>query len=127
MQEFEQHWLPHISDAGLNRLVELLEKRSPLLIHGMFTRACAMGCLASHIAWHHPTTEHLYDEAGVVWLTRVAKLNPATSALILDWDRAGPHDWELHEQLLAACRAEQQTRRELSTDLDAVCEPCFGY
>ena len=108
--EFRAAWLPHVSDDGLARLIDLLGKASPLLIHGAFTRAVPMGCLASHIAWRHPATEHLDADAGVFWLTRVAGLNPATSAVILAWDRLGVGDWALRDDLLAACRAEQARR-----------------
>lgn len=114
--EFRTAWLPNVSDEGLSRLVELLEKSSPLLIHGAFTRAVPMGCLASHIAWNHEATCRHQHEAGVLWLTRVAKLNPATSAVILAWDRGGMADYELRSQLLAACRNEQEFRA-------AECEP----
>ena len=38
--ELRSAWLPNITDAGLDRLVDLLEKGSPLLIHGCFTRRC---------------------------------------------------------------------------------------
>ena len=81
--ELRSAWLPHMTDAGLDRLTELLEKGSPLLIHGCFTRAVPMGCLASHVAWHHPRTAHLTADAGITWLYHVAGLNPATSAVIL--------------------------------------------
>lgn len=108
--EFRAHWLPRVTDDGLARLIHLLDTASPLLIHGAFTRACAMGCLATHIGWHHPATRHLNDEAGVCWLTRVAELNPATSQVILAWDRDGAHDWELRAELLKACRDEQAVR-----------------
>jgi hypothetical protein len=111
LHEFRTAWLPHVTDTGLERLVELLERGSPLLIHGAFSRACAMGCLATHIAWHHPQTRTLNDEAGVCWLTRVAELNPATSLVILAWDRAGSGDWELRAELARACRAELADRR----------------
>jgi hypothetical protein len=110
LAEFRDSWLPHVSDDGLARLIELLEKASPLLIHGAFTRAVPMGCLASHIAWNHEQTCHLGHEAGVMWLSRVAGLNPATSSLILAWDRCGVGDFELRTALLAACTAER-TRR----------------
>lgn len=110
LAEFRGVWLPNATDAGLDRLVELLEQGSPLLIHGSFARAVPMGCIATHLGWHHPTTRHLQAEAGVSWLTRVAKLNPATSAVVLAWDRAGLSDWELRSELLAACRAEQSRR-----------------
>jgi hypothetical protein len=70
-----------------------------------------MGCLASHIAWNHPATRHLGDaDAGVQWLTRVARLNPATSAVILAWDREGALDLDLIAGLLSACRDEQSRR-----------------
>lgn len=108
--EFRAAWLPHVSTAGLNRLVDLLARASPLLIHGAFTRAMPMGCLASHIAWNHEQTCHLQHEAGVLWLSRVAKLNPATSAVILAWDRAGMGDFELRSGLLAACEDELARR-----------------
>lgn len=111
--EFEACWMPHITDAGLERLIELLGKGSPLLIHGAFTRSVPMGCLATHIAWNHPRTCRLQHEAGVVWLTKVAGLNPATSSVILAWDRDGVGDFELRSTLLAAC-LEEQTRRAAS-------------
>ena len=69
-----------------------------------------MGCLATQLGWHHPATRHLAEDAGVRWLTRVARLNPATSAVVLDWDRGGVRDWGLRTGLLAACRAEQDRR-----------------
>ena len=110
LTEFRTAWLPHVPDSGLARLAELLESASPLLIHGAFTRVLPMGCLATQVAWHHPETRHLNEEAGVCWLTKVAGLNPATSAVILAWDRAGLHDRELRAELLAACRDEQARR-----------------
>src|SRR5262245_51001934 len=109
--EFRALWLPHVTDAGLNRLIELLEKASPLLIHGAFTRAMPMGCLASHIAWNHPQTCQHQHEAGVMWLSNVAGLNPATSSVILAWDRHGAGDFQLRTALLEACREEQSARR----------------
>ena len=112
LTEFCTHWLPHATDAGLQRIVDLLERVSPLLIHGAFTRTYPMGCLATHLGWHHPRTKHLSDEAGICWLSRVAGLNPATSLVILRWDQYGPHDRELRGALLAACRAELARRAE---------------
>ncbi len=108
--EFRAAWLPHVTDDGLRRLIDLLGKGSPLLIHGAFTRAVPMGCLASHIAWNHPRTQQLQDEAGIVWLTHVARLNPATSSVVLAWDRAGNIDLELRAELFEACVAEQARR-----------------
>jgi hypothetical protein len=118
--EFRAAWLPHITDAGLTRLIELLERASPLLIHGTFVRAVPMGCLATHIAWNHPATEDHDEEAGVIWLTKIAGLNPATSAVILAWDAAGLADFALRSSLLDACRTEQQ-RRLVEEPEPAVC------
>jgi hypothetical protein len=111
--EFKAAWLPHVTDDGLGRIAELLEKASPLLIHGAFSKAVPLGCLASHIAWNHPETSHLQYEAGVCWLSRVAGLNPATSRVVLAWDQGGVGDYELRSALLAACRAEQRHRAEM--------------
>lgn len=110
LDELRCAWLPHISDAGLDRLVDLLEKSSPLLIHGCFTRAVPMGCLATHIAWHHPRTHHLTQDAGITWLHHVASLNPATSHVLRAWDRRGVSDLELRAELLAIFRMEQRRR-----------------
>lgn len=123
LTEFRSYWLPNISDTGLSRLIELMESGSPFLIRGAFTRAVPMGCLASHIAWNHPVTQHIEDEeAGVCWLTRVAGLNPATSAVILAWDREGIHDQDLIAELLIACRDEQAHR---ANDPVEDCLPAF--
>jgi hypothetical protein len=113
VRELQTAWFPHITDAGLNRIVDLLEKGSPLLIHGCFTKAASMGCLATHIAWHHPRTEQLNDEAGIAWLTRVAGLNPATSQVLREWDTRGGKDWTLREDLLGVFQAEQKHRLRL--------------
>jgi hypothetical protein len=109
--ELRSAWLPNVTDAGLERLMELLEKGSPLLIHGCFTRAVPMGCLATHVAWNHPRTAHLTVDAGITWLHRVAGLNPATSHVLREWDRRGVRDLELRAELLAVLRAEREARR----------------
>lgn len=109
--ELRSAWLPHITDAGLSRLMELLEKSSPLLIHGCFTRAVPMGCLATHVAWHHPTTRHLTQDAGITWLHHVAGLNPATSHVLREWDRCGVHDLELRGELLTLLHRERLARQ----------------
>jgi len=128
LHEFRTAWLPHVTDAGLGRLIGLLDSGSPLLIHGAFTKACAMGCLATHIAWHHPETAHLNEEAGIAWLSYVASLNPATSAVILEWDRSNPTDWAMRTRYLAACRDEVTRRQEVEfVEKDLTCEPCLGY
>lgn len=111
LRELRSSWLPHLTDAGVNRLIELLEKGSPLLIHGCFTRSLPMGCLATHAAWHHPRTAHLTQDAGITWLHHVAGLNPATSCVIREWDRRGAHDWTLRADLLEIFRAEAAARR----------------
>lgn len=119
--EFRAAWLPHVTGNGLDRLIDLLDKASPLLIHGAFTKAVPMGCLATHIAWNHDQTAHLRHDAGVMWLCRVANLNPATSALILAWDKAGVGDFELRSGLLAACRDERDRRAtEIDAELEAI-------
>jgi hypothetical protein len=111
LQELHGTWLPNITDAGLDRLIELLEQGSRLLIHGSFTRAVPMGCLATHIAWHHPATEHLTIEAGITWLKRVG-LNPATSHVIREWDRCGATHWEVRAELLGLLKEHRRGRRE---------------
>lgn len=111
-QELRSAWLPNLTAAALARLIDLLEKDSPLLISGCFTRAVPMGCLASHAAWLHPRTEHLTTEAGITWLHRVARLNPATSYVLREWDLRGPHDVGLRRELLAELRDEQGARVE---------------
>jgi hypothetical protein len=110
LTEFRTRWLPHASDAGLTRLIDLLQQASPFLIHGVFERCAPTGCLATHLAWHHPETMNLPEDAGVTWLARVAGLNPATSQVIQDWDRSGVHDWPLRSELLRLCR-DEATRR----------------
>lgn len=100
LNEFRNVWLPNMTPQGIDRLIDLLEKDSPLLIHGSFARAVPQGCLATHIAWHHPVTAHLTMEAGVCWLNKVAGLNPATSLVIREWDRAARCDIALRQELL---------------------------
>jgi hypothetical protein len=123
LSELRSSWLPNVTDAGLDRLIEMLEKNSPMLAHGCFTRALPMGCLATHIAWHHPDTCHLTVEAGINWLHRIAGLNPATSKVIREWDSAGPHGWQTRADLLAAFTAEQQRRQAHMTATPVVNEP----
>jgi hypothetical protein len=109
--ELRSSWLPNITDAGLDRLIDMLEKGSPLLIHGCFTRTVPMGCLATHAAWNHPGTAHLNADAGITWLHHVAGLNPATSHVIREWDRRGAHDFTIRAELLEVFRAERDARR----------------
>ena len=112
VRELRSAWLPNITDRGLDRLIDLLEKGSPLLIHGSFTRVVPMGCLATHVAWHHPCTQHLTLDAGISWLNRVAGLNPATSHVIREWDRGGSGNWEVRAELLTFFKDERRQRQE---------------
>src|SRR5260370_28320180 len=82
IRELQSSWLPNITDAGLDRLIDLLEKGSPLLVHGCFTKVLPIGCLATHVACNHPRTAHLHLDAGITWLPRVACLNPAPPHVI---------------------------------------------
>ena|SRR5690242_17211781 len=109
IRELKTSWLPNITRAGLDRLIDMLEKNSPLLIHGSFTRVVPMGCLATHVAWNHPKTAHLTLDAGICWLNRVAGLNPATSLVIREWDRCGPQNWELRAELLQVLREHRDS------------------
>jgi hypothetical protein len=110
-KELQSAWLPNFTDAGLNRLIDLLEKASPLLIHGCFTKSVPMGCLATHAAWHHPRTAHLTSDAGISWLHHVAGLNPATSHVLRDWDRRGINDWSVRSELLGELKDERRKRQ----------------
>ena len=114
VRELKSLWLPNITDAGLDRLIDLLEKGSPLLIHGCFTRAVPMGCLATHAAWNHPQTAHLTLDAGITWLHRVAGLNPATSHVIREWDGCGCHNWEVRADLLTHFKDARSERRQVA-------------
>ena len=108
--ELRTAWLPNVSDAGLERVIDLLEKGSPLLLSGRFTGAAAMGCLATHIGWHDAAVGHRTDDAGILWLTRVARLNPATSHVIREWDRCRHNDFEVRSEFLALLCEEQRRR-----------------
>jgi hypothetical protein len=110
VHELRSSWLPNLTDSGLDRLIELLEQGSPLLVHGCFTRAIPQGCLATHAAWHHPRTAHLTVNAGITWLHRVAALNPATSHVIREWDRHGCRDFEFRLEILRHLKEERQAR-----------------
>ena len=112
LRELRTLWLPNMTDAGLDRLVDLLEKSSPLLIHGSFSRAFPMGCLATHVAWNHPATEHLTLDAGICWLNRVAGLNPVSSHVIREWDRAFECNWEIRAELLQEMKEYRAVREQ---------------
>ncbi len=111
LHELRSSWLPNTTDAGLDRLIDLLEKGSPLLIHGCFTKSVPMGCLATHVAWNHPRTARLTLDAGITWLHHVAGLNPATSCIVREWDSHGAQDWTIRAELLAVFKGERHTRQ----------------
>jgi hypothetical protein len=115
VRELQTAWLPNLTDKGLDRLIDLLEKASPLLIHGCFTRAVPMGCLATHAGWNHPRTAHLTQDAGICWLYQVAGLNPATSLVIREWDLRGATDWTVRADLLEVLKEGWQARRRERT------------
>jgi hypothetical protein len=110
VRELRSAWLPNVTDQGLDHLIDLLEKGSPLLIHGSFTRAVPMGCLATQVAWNHPRTAHLTLDAGITWLHHVAGLNPATSHVIREWDACRAANWGARAELLAILKEERQQR-----------------
>lgn len=120
IHELKSYWMPNITDVGLDRLIDLLEKGSPLLIHGSFTRAVPMGCLATHIAWNHPRTAKLTLDAGICWLNQIAGLNPATSHVIREWDRCADFDFEVRANLAAIFREEREARRQLANKVEKV-------
>jgi len=122
LRELQDYWLPHITDAGLKRLIEMLEQGSPFLVHGCFTRTVPMGCLATHVAWNHPRTAHLTHDAGINWLHRVAGLNPATSHVIRESDRRGAQDWEIRSDLLTHFKRERESRRQPREDIPCALE-----
>ena len=111
VRELQTRWFPNLTDSGLDRLIELLQTDSPLLIHGCFSKAVPMGCLATHAAWHHPRTEQISGEAGILWLTRVAGLNPATSHVIREWDSRSCEPWNVRGDLLQVFEAERRSRQ----------------
>lgn len=119
LRELQTKWFPNMSDEGLDRLIVLLESGSPLLIHGCFTRATPMGCLATHVGWHHPRTAHLTGDAGIFWLTRVAGLNPATSTVLREWDGRACDAWQVRSELADVFRAERKARDHRTERQDA--------
>jgi hypothetical protein len=126
IDELRRDWFPHTTDAGLNRVIELLDRGSPLLIHGAFTRTVPMGCLATQIAWHHPVTSRLNEDAGIWWLTRLAGLNPATSQVLRMWDETHALDWAFRDELLTAFREERLRRRQLHGETAELSEVAVG-
>jgi hypothetical protein len=117
VRELRESWLPNMTDAGRDRLIDLLEKGSPLLLSGRFTETLPRGCLATHVAWNHPAACHRTLDAGILWLTQVAGLNPATSLVIREWDRRGPQDWTFRRDLLEVLKSDR------SAELTAAARP----
>jgi len=113
-EELREKWLPNTTWSGLARVVELLEKGSPFLIHGCFSRAIPMGCLASHIAWNHPKTWHMTVDAGIFWLGKIAGLNPSTSHVLNLWDKKGVGDLATRQGLLKEFRKKLEQRPIIS-------------
>jgi hypothetical protein len=111
IRELRTSWLPNVNDDGLSRVIDLLEKGSPLLLSGRFTSAVPTGCLATHIGWHHPAVCHRTDDAGILWLTRIAGLNPATSHVIREWDKHDPREWTFRTELLELLHGERARRQ----------------
>jgi hypothetical protein len=73
-----------------------------------------MGCLATQVAWNHPRTAHLTQDAGITWLHRVVGLNPATSHVIREWDACGTANWETRAELLTILKDQREQRRQQS-------------
>lgn len=124
VKELREGWFPHTTDSGLKRLISLLESGSPLLVHGAFTKCLPMGCLATHIAWHHPVTQKMTHDAGVIWLSHIAGLNPATSRVIRAWDEGGVSNWDLRNAILGECRSEMQNRSHRDAEFDIEYAEC---
>ena len=103
--EFRSAWLPHATDDGLNRIIELLEKASPLLIHGMFTRAVPMGCLASHRGI--PPDAPVRSRSRRLWLSG----RQAQPCNLRGHPRVGsPRPGDTNFGMLEACRDERCPR-----------------
>jgi hypothetical protein len=120
VRELRESWLPHMTEAGRNRLIDLLEKGSPLLLSGRFTETLPRGCLATHVAWNHPAVCHRTLDAGILWLSRIAGLNPATSLVIREWDRRGPQDWTFRRDLLEVLKANPSAESTADEHREAV-------
>ena len=92
------------------RVIELLERGLPAVDPRRLQPSGADGCLATHIAWNH-LLEQWTLEAGIMWLSRVAGLNPATSQVIRA-GTGGTRDWELRSRLLENFKEERERQAE---------------
>jgi len=122
IEELRRSWLPNMTDGGLTRVIELLEKGSPILIQGDWCHGPVMGCLASHAAWHHPMTMRLGADAGGVWLAFIVGIDPRESQVLQSWDCSAPHDWQTRAELCAIFRDELVGRQDrfCRTDFQSV-------
>lgn len=119
-RELHENWFPNLTDSGLERLIELLRTDSPYLLRGDWTSHLVVGCLATHVGWHHPVTTRFGIEAGGIWLSQVAGVDPAHSHVLREWDHyvGTANDRSLKSDFLAEFREEK--RRRLGGD--AECE-----
>jgi len=111
MDELNHRWFPGAVDSAIDRMIYLLEDASPLLISSCFCRIPPQGCLATQIAWHHPRTRHLVQDAGIVWLDQVANLSPVTSHVLTYWDARGAQDVAFRHFLLDQFQGEKARRQ----------------
>jgi len=87
------------------------KKEVRFLIHGSFSRAMPIGCLATHIAWHHPATEQ-------TTLSRRAMAQPrgrAQSGQLTGHSRMGSGqecNWEVRQDLLGVFKEHREVRRQ---------------
>ena len=113
--ELHHHWFPHLSDAALTRLIELLEICLPLLTYGCFNRGSFHACLSTQVVWHHHRTSHLHHDAGVVWLSEVVGISPARSHVVREWDVRASREEEIYQDLLDELLAERERRENILT------------
>ena len=111
MDELHHRWFPGAMDGAIDQVIRLIEAASPLLVSGYFCKLPPQGCLATQIAWHHPKTCHLNQDAGIVWLDRVANLSPVTSHVLTFWDARGSSDLAYRHFLLDQFKSERSRRQ----------------
>ena len=119
VRELEQSWLPNITDSGLERIIDLLRKDSPLLIHGCFTKAVPMG-----VAWRRTLpgiilSRNIARSMPAFIVSTTSHLNPATSLIIREWDARGRNNWDLHGFDRSFDRELRQRKMEASSDRTA--------
>jgi hypothetical protein len=72
------------------------------------------------VAWNHPAVCHRTLDAGILWLTQIAGLNPATSLVIREWDRRGPQDWTFRRDLLEVLKGARTVEPSADERREAV-------